>query len=100
MGTLGLLNKITGRSYALGDAEFELRLIYERVGYAFSDENPMVVTSAGLRVASHRVEQLAGGSKRLVLRLGASNRWTRHWIGIDLYYDLLPDDFSCGNGCA
>ncbi len=93
VGTLGLLNKITGRSYALGGAEFELRLIYERVGYAFSDENPMVVTSAGLRVASHRVEQLAGGGKRLVLRLEPATGWTRHWIGIDLYYELLPDDF-------
>jgi hypothetical protein len=93
VGTIGLLNKITGRSYAMGGSEFELRLIYERVGYAFGDENPMVVTAAGLRVASHRVEPLAGGSKRLVLRLEPGSGWTRHWIAIDLYYELRPEDF-------
>jgi Melibiase len=98
VGTVRFLNKITGRAYALGGSEFEMKLIYERVGYDFGGENPMVVTARGLRVADRKLEDLAGGGKRLVLHLdsspagggrGRGGRGTR----VDLVYELKPDDF-------
>src|SRR6202050_2874907 len=73
VGTVRFLNKISGRAYALGGSEFEMKLIYERVGYDFGGENPRVVTSRGLRVADRKVEDTAGGGKRLALVLD-SNR--------------------------
>ena len=39
VGTVRFLNKITGRAYALGGSECEMKLIYERVGYDFGSEN-------------------------------------------------------------
>src|SRR5580658_6410297 len=98
VGTARFLNKISGKAYALSGTEFEMKLIYERVGYDFGDENPRVVTARGLRVADRKVEDLAGGGKRLVLHLdsnragggrGRGGRGTR----VDVVYELKPDDF-------
>src|ERR1035438_9653196 len=47
-GTRQVLNKITGRAYALRGPEFELKLTTERVGYSFGSENPRVVTGGGI----------------------------------------------------
>ena len=93
VGSTALVNKITGRTCALGGGEFELRLIYERVGYTFGAENPMVVTAAWLRVASRGVVRLAGGGQRLILRLQPGEGWKGHWVGVDLFYELRPEDF-------
>jgi hypothetical protein len=91
-GTTGFVNKISGRSYALRGAEFELRLTYERVGYNFGNENPLVVTNRGLRVASHKTEELANGGKRVVLQLG-SGRGAVRGMELQLVYELQPADF-------
>jgi hypothetical protein len=99
VGTVRFLNKISGQAYALGGSEFEMKLIYERVGYDFGGENPRVLTARGLRVADRKVEDLAGGGKRLVLHLatpapagggrGRGGRGTQ----VDVVYELKPDDF-------
>jgi hypothetical protein len=91
-GTTQFVNKITSRSYALAGPEFELRLIYERVGYSFGGENPMVVTAAGMRVAERRVEDVAGGGKRIVLAL-APARGRGRGLDIQLIYELKDSDF-------
>ena len=92
IGTTGFLNKLSGRRYNVSGTEFEARIVYERVGYDFGDENPMVVTAAGLRISTHRVENFADGGKRLVVRLVPGANWKRHWIGVDLFYELHPQD--------
>jgi hypothetical protein len=89
-GTTQFVNKITGRVYALRGSEFELRLIAERVGYTFGEENPVVTTAAGLRVASKAVED-AGGGKRVTLHLAREGR--EPGPALDLVYELKPDDF-------
>jgi hypothetical protein len=91
-GTTGFVNKITGRSYTLGGPEFELKMIYERVGYGFGNENPMVVTAAGMRVSKHLVEDVAGGGKRIVLDL-APARGRGRGFQIQLIYELKDGDF-------
>ncbi len=90
IGTVSLRNKISGREYVLGGNEFEIRLIAEHVGYDFGTENPVLVTASRMRVAGHRVVDLAGGGKRFVLQLEA-----RHDVlpAIDLIYEIAPNDF-------
>jgi len=87
-GTTQFRNKITGTVYSVRGAEFQLRLIAERVGYSFGSENPLVLTAAGLRIADKTIEDAAGG-KRVVLRLAPS----RPGPEVDLVYELKPDDF-------
>jgi len=91
-GTTQFVNRISGRSYALRGPEFELRLINERVGYNFGSENPLTITNRGLRASGHRVEDLAGGGKRLVVQL-ASARGSIHGMQLELVYELQPGDF-------
>jgi len=97
VGTTGFANKISGRAYAVRGSEIEVRLIQERVGYDFGDENPLVVTARGLRVAERRIEDVAGG-KRVTLRLappapaGRGGRGGRN-LGLELIYELKSDDF-------
>lgn len=43
--------------------EFELKLIYERVGYNFGGDNPLVLTSRDLQVKAHEVQDAPGGGK-------------------------------------
>ncbi|HUP04378.1 MAG TPA: hypothetical protein VMU19_10340 [Bryobacteraceae bacterium] len=88
VGTREFINKITGRAYALGGAEYELRLSMEQVGYTFGAENPRVFTAVRGRVTSHQVAGAAGGGKRLTLHM-AADRGT----AVDLIYELAPDDF-------
>lgn len=87
-GTVSFVNKISGRAYALRGPEFELRFIYERIGYNFGNENPMIVTNHGLRVAGHRVEDAAGGAKRLIVQLAGTRG-----MEVQLTYELAPNDF-------
>ena len=88
VGTRQLLNKITGRAYALRGSEFEIKLNYERVGYSFGNENPRAVTAAGARVASRNIDDTPAGGKRVTLHLAPSRA-----AGIDLVYELNPADF-------
>ena len=88
VGTRQLVNKLTGGAYSLRGAEFELKIDYERVGYSFGNENPRVVTAAGLRVANKDVADVPGGGKRITLHL-APARGT----SVDLIYEVGPDDF-------
>ena len=90
-GTTGFLNKISGRVYTLGGPEFEVRLINELVGYDFGSEQPFTITARGLRVAEHKTDEVAGGGKRVTLRLvrGARGRG----LEIDLFYELQPGDW-------
>ncbi len=100
VGSVRFVNKISGHAYALGGSEFEMKLIYERVGYDFGSENPRIVTAHGLLVADRKVEDIAGGGKRLVLHLdsnrpgaGRGGRGGRGGTKVDLVYELKPDDF-------
>ena len=88
LGTRQLLNKLTGRAYSLRGDEFELKLNYERVGYNFGNENPRVVTAAGMRLASRNIDDTPAGGKRVTLHLAPARGAT-----IDLVYELNPADF-------
>src|SRR5271157_3887253 len=88
VGTRQLLNKLTGRAYSLRGDEFELKLNYERVGYSFGNENPRVVTAAGMRVASQKIDDTPAGGKRVTLHLAPARG-----ASIDLVYELNPADF-------
>jgi hypothetical protein len=96
VGTRQFLNKITGRAYALGGPEFELRLTFERVDYVFGNQNPLVVTAGGMRLASRKIEDAAGGGKRVVLQLGpdqGASRREQPGVGVTLVYELKPEEF-------
>src|ERR1039457_5083134 len=83
LGTRQLLNKLTGRDYSLRGDEFELKLNYERVGYSFGSENPRIVTTAGMRLASRNIDDTPAGGKRVTLHLAPARGVT-----IDLVYEL------------
>jgi hypothetical protein len=88
LGTRQLLNKLTGRAYSLRGDEFELKLNYERVGYSFGNENPRVLTAAGARLASQKIDDTPAGGKRVTLHLAPARG-----ASIDLIYELNPADF-------
>jgi hypothetical protein len=98
-GTTRFVNKISGRAYALGGPEFAVKIIYERVGYDFGDENPKVITARSLRLLDHAAEDLPGGAKRLTLHLGTIQTAGRgrgqaqRGPRVDVVYELKPDDF-------
>ena len=96
-GTTRFVNKISGRTYSLAGPEFTVKLIYERVGYDFGQENPMIVTARTLRLADRNVEDLPGGGKRLTLHLGPPQPGGRgresRGPRVDVVYELKPDDF-------
>jgi Melibiase len=88
IGTRRLVNKITGRAYALRGNEFEIRYNGERIGYNFGGENPRALTAAGARVTGHEVGDTPGGGKRLTLHLAQGRS-----AAIDLIYELNPTDY-------
>jgi len=48
-----LVNKLSGRTHEVRGDEFEIKLVYERLGYNFGAENPLVLTSSDLQVQGH-----------------------------------------------
>ena len=91
--TVRLANKLSGRTHEVQGDEFEVKLIYERVGYNFGGENPLVLTSRDLPVKGHEVEDAPGGGKRVVYHLALSHS-PQVGTGLEatLTYELRPDD--------
>ncbi len=91
--TVRLVNKLTGRVHEARGDEFELNLTFERLGYTFGSENPLVLTAKDFRVKDHSVQD-AGGGKRLVYHL-ALDREPQAKTGLEatLVYELKPQDF-------
>ncbi len=91
--TVSLRNKLSGRTHEVRGEEFELKLIYERVGYTFGGENPLVLTSRDLQVKSHRVENEPDGGKRAVYQLVLPHS-PQEKTGLEatLIYELKPED--------
>ena len=92
--TTRLWNKLSGRAYEIGGDEFELKLIYERIGYTFGSENPLILTTRDFAVQGHTVEDTPAGGKRVVFRLEL-RRSPQDKTGIQatLVYELQPADF-------
>jgi hypothetical protein len=94
IATARFQNKLTGRTYTLRGGEFELRLIYERVGYSFGSENPELLTSHDFRVKDHAVQEVEGGGKRVVYKLELlPQREDRPGLEVALVYEIKPGDF-------
>jgi hypothetical protein len=91
--TVRLVNKLSGRTHDVRGDEFEVKLIYERIGYSFGGENPLVLTSRDLSVKGHEVQDAPGGGKRAVyhLVLGHSPQ-AKTGLEATLTYELKADD--------
>lgn len=81
-------NKISGRSYAVSGKEFELQLIWERLGYTPAAENPWKLTAADFKSDETRKEEIDGGGKRLIFAL--SNRDREPALHVELVYEISP----------
>jgi len=92
--TVRLVNELSGRTHEVRGDEFELKLIFERIGYDFGGENPLVLTSRDLKVTSHEVQDAPGGGKRAVFHL-LLPKSPQEKTGLDatLIYELNPDDY-------
>ncbi len=93
--TTELENKISGRTYAVSGKEFELRLIWERLGYAFGTENPWSLDASSFKVSGQRVEDGADGEKRLVFQLvnrQLSNGDREPALDVELIYEIRPGE--------
>lgn len=92
--TVRLVNKLSGRTHEVRGDEFEVKLIFERVGYDFGGENPLVLTSRDLKVTSHEVHDAPGGGKRAVYHL-VLPKSPQEKTGVEatLVYELNPDDY-------
>lgn len=93
-GTAALLNKLSGRVYSLAGGEFELRLIYERVGYEVGGENPWTLTARDFRVLGRAIENEPDGGRRVTFHLGLRpGERRRPQLALDLVYAIKPEDF-------
>ena len=92
--TVRLVNKLSGRTHEVRGDEFEVKLIFERVGYDFGGENPLVLTSRDLKVTGHEVQDAAGGGKRAVYHL-VLPKSPQEKTGLEatLTYELNPNDY-------
>jgi hypothetical protein len=91
--TIALVNKLSGRTHEVRGDEFELKLIYERVGYNFGVENPLLLTSRNLQVTGHEVQGASSGGKRAVYHLTLPNSpQKRTGLEATLTYELKPDE--------
>lgn len=93
VGTAALRNKLSGRDYGLRGDEFQIRLIYERVGYQAGSENPWVLTARDFRVASRAINATPGGGRRVTYRLELRGRDRRPHLSAELNYEIRPGDF-------
>lgn len=76
--TIGLKNKLTGREFVTTAIEFAVKI-----------NHATVLTARDFTVIGDRIEDLADGGKRLVVRL--SNE--EHGLSVEVYYQIQPDDF-------
>jgi hypothetical protein len=92
--TVRLVNKLSGRTHEVRGDEFEVKLIFERVGYEFGGENPLVLASRDLKVTSHEVQDAPGGGKRAVYHL-VLPKSPQEKTGLEatLTYELNPEDY-------
>ncbi len=92
--TVRLLNKLSGHTHEVRGDEFELKLIYERIGYNFGGENPLVLSTHDLKVKAHDVQDTPDGGKRAVYHLVLPNS-PQEKTGLEatLIYELKPNDF-------
>jgi hypothetical protein len=88
LSTLAVHNKLAGRIYTARSTDFALKLVWERIGFAHGDENPVTLTAADFVVRDARRETAAGAE---TLRFSLENR--RFRIGVDAIYTLGADDF-------
>jgi hypothetical protein len=92
--TVRLVNKLSARTHEVRGDEFEVKLIYERVGYNFGGENPLVLTSRDLLVKGHEIQDAPGGGKRAVYHLALPHS-PQEKTGLEatLTYELRPDEY-------
>ncbi|MBV9268193.1 MAG: alpha-galactosidase [Acidobacteriaceae bacterium] len=83
-------NKITGRTYPVSGKEFELQLIWERLGYQPGWENPWTLNTSDFKLDDNRVEDGSNGAKRLIFSL--SNREREPALKVELVYEIRPGD--------
>lgn len=99
--TAALRNKLSGRTYSLAGAEFQLNIAWERLGYYPGSENPLALTTDDFQVKSHRVVELPDGGKRLEFELDLDRTakfaplpiltWTDTSLHATVLYELHPN---------
>ena len=94
VGTVSLRNQLSGHDYALSGDEFQLRLIYERVGYGPDSENPWVLTARDFQVAGREITAEPDGGQRVTYHLALRRgRFRRPRLTVDLVYEIRPEEF-------
>ncbi len=91
--TVRLVNKLSGRTHEVRGDEFEIKLVYERLGYNFGAENPLVLTTSDLQVQGHEVQDAPGSGKRAVYHLLLPHSpQVKTGLEATLTYELKPGD--------
>ena len=93
--TVELRNRQDGRDYAVTGGEFQLRLIRERVGYHFGEQNPWVLESNDFLASPPRIRKLADGGVQLrfPLKLRHAADYGQPGLAATLVYSLGGRDF-------
>lgn len=95
--TVELVNKLDRRVYAMESDEFELSIVWERVGYQHGQENPVRLKASDFTLGEFEQKSGAGGEQelvfpmtyrrlgievRMVVSLGAEDAWVRKHLEI------------------
>jgi Melibiase len=83
-------NKVSKRTYQITGSEFRLELVWERLNYTAGAENPWKLDASSFKLDGNRIEELPGGTKRLVFNL--TNKEREPTLHVQLIYEIRPGE--------
>jgi hypothetical protein len=95
VGTIQIVNKISGKAYNVKSDEFGLQIVSSGVGPAYGKaqqgENPITLTAKDFKYTGYKESELNGGGKQLILHFTFA--YNVENFNLNVYYEVLPDNF-------
>jgi hypothetical protein len=86
--TTALVNKLDRRVYAMDSEEFELSIVWERIGYHHGEENPFRLTASDFSLGEFEQKAGAGGEQQLIFPM----TYRRFGLEVRMVVSLGPED--------
>ncbi|HSB18358.1 MAG TPA: hypothetical protein VLE22_28155 [Bryobacteraceae bacterium] len=86
--TTALVNKLDRRVYAMDSEEFELSVVWERIGYQHGDENPVRLMASDFTLGEFEQKAGPGGEQQLIFPM----TYRRFALEVRMVVSLGPED--------
>jgi hypothetical protein len=95
IGTIRIINKISGKTYNVKSDEYALQIVSSGVGPAYGKEqqgeNPITLTAKDFNYLGYKESKLKDGGKQLTLNFSFAYNVENFYLNV--YYEILPDNF-------